>query len=265
MRPTLSVEFRFLIWANLAVAIIFGLLLFLLPTYTEIYAPWVFSHPRSAILIGVGYLSATVYYISVLRENDWVQARNGTLNLVVFSLVLLFATSTDWFAFRAYHPITLAWLFYYYANPLFVPMIARSQNAVTEGANEGKVSIASSWRAWLSVRGIFYLAVALFMFLFVDAARNVWPWPTAELDLRVFTGFIAVVGLSGAAAIATVSWQRLRLGLVFSGALGLLHLVGLLAGRAEYNWSAPLGVLLPIMYAEWFLTSLALHVVYRRQ
>ncbi|MEK7326712.1 MAG: hypothetical protein AAB217_15825, partial [Chloroflexota bacterium] len=88
---------------------------------------------------------------------------------------------------------------------------------------------------------------------------------TAGLDLRVFTGFIAVVGLSGAAAVATVSWQRLRLGLVFSGALGLLHLVGLLAGRAEYNWSAPLGILLPVIFAEWFLTSLALHAVYRKQ
>ncbi|MBI3243994.1 MAG: hypothetical protein HYZ49_17060 [Chloroflexi bacterium] len=265
MRSALSLEFRFLIWANLGVAVIFGLLLFFLPTYTEIYAPWVFSHPRSAILIGVGYLSAAIYYVSVLRQNDWVQARNGALNLIVFSLVLLFATSTDWSAFRAYHPITLAWLFYYYANPLFVPMIARSQNIITQGASEGEVEVAPPWRAWLSIRGIFYLAVALFIFLFVDTARNVWPWPTTGLDLRVFTGFIAVVGLSGAAAIATVSWQRLRLGLVFSGALGLLHLVGLLAGRVEYNWSAPLGILLPVMFAEWFLTSLALHVVYRKQ
>ena len=263
MRNALSLEFRSLIFVNLAVAIVFGFLLSLFPTYTALYAPWVFGHPRSAIVIGVGYLSACVYYSLVLRTNDWVQARNGTLNLVIFSLVLLAATSTDLAAFRLYHPITLAWLFYYYANPLFVPMLSRLQD--TEANDDGAI-LSPLWRGWLIIRGILYLAVALIIFLFAPAVAANWAWSSPfAVDLRVFTGFISVTGLSGIAALWGPNWNRLRLGLVFTGSLGILNLIGLLLNGSDYNFSTSAGMWLPIMFAEWFLTPLVMYFVYRKK
>jgi hypothetical protein len=107
MRTTLIFEFRVLFLAILAVIVPFGLLLYVLPSATLTYWAWNIANPRSAILIGSAYVAATVYYILVLRENDWLQVRYGLGGLNIFSLALLVATAMHWERFKAYHPTTL--------------------------------------------------------------------------------------------------------------------------------------------------------------
>ena len=67
------------------------------------------------------YLAGIVYFILVLRANEWAQVRNGLGALFLFCLFLLFASVADFSPFRPYHPYTLIWLIIYYTGPEEAP------------------------------------------------------------------------------------------------------------------------------------------------
>ncbi len=54
------------------------------------------------------------------------------------------------------------------------------------------------------------------------------------------------------------SWHGMRLNFILTAAIALLQLIALAAGTGAYNVDAPLGVLLPLMFAEWLLTAAVL-------
>src|SRR5919202_1601779 len=257
MRTTLIMEFRALFLAILAVVVPFGLLLYLLPSATSTYWAWDIENPRSSILIGAAYTSAIVYYVLVLRENDWIQVRHGFGGLIVFSLVLLAATAVHWESFKAYHPTTLVWLAFYYSGPLLVPPLFRLQvERMRIGATTAP-QIAPAWRIWLIVRGIFYSLLALLIFVFAYPISTMWPWPIEPLDLRVFTAQVAIVGWSGFPALrGELLWRGHRLFLVLVGMIGLLQLLGLSLGTTSYTWNSLIGVVLPLTFLEWLVTPL---------
>ena len=72
-------EFRILFWAILSIIVPFGLLLYFLPGDTGVYWAWEIVHARSAILIGAAFLGAVLYYIMLLKQNDWLQAMNAAV------------------------------------------------------------------------------------------------------------------------------------------------------------------------------------------
>src|SRR5215210_152842 len=148
MRTTLTIEFRALFLAILAVIVPFGLLLYVLPSATAIYWAWNIADPRSAILIGSAYAGATVYYVLLFQANDWLQVRYGLGGLIVFSLVLLAATAVHWETFKAYHPTTLVWLAFYYSGPLLVPPLFRLQIERKRSGATTAPQIAPAWRIW---------------------------------------------------------------------------------------------------------------------
>ena len=266
LRTTLTIEFRALLLAFLSVVVLFGLLLYLLPSATSTYWAWNIANPRSSILIGAVYVAASAYILLILRENDWLQVRNRLGAFVVFSLILLVATAVHWESFKPYHPTTLAWLAFYYSAPLLVPLVSRLQIEPTGSAAITGLQIARGWRAWLIARGIFYSLLALFIFVFADLISTIWPWSIDPLVLRVFTGQVAIIGWDGFAALrGELMWRGYRLGLVFVGSIGLLQLVGLLLGTTPYHWASVIGFVLPLMFLEWVMTPLLVFATLRRR
>lgn len=263
----LSIEFRVLFLAILGVIVPFGLLLYFWPGRTDFYWAWNIANPRSAILIGAGYVGAIAYYLLALRENDWRQVRKGMGGLIVFSVVLLIATMADWDTFKVYHPITLVWLVFYYAGPFLVPALYRQQEARMPAApDRDEVPISSAWRAWLVARGASYALVALLGFIFADWLAGVWAWSIHPLELRVFTGQVAIIGWNAVAAFQPgLTWRGLRLGTYLTLAIGIIQLAGLLMHQTSYNWSSPFGVLLPLMFVEWVVTPLLLIWAHREK
>jgi hypothetical protein len=258
-------EFNVLFWAILGVIVPFGLLLVLLPTATETYWAWTIPHPRSSVLIGAGYVGAIAYYVLALKENDWSQVRNGMGGLIVFCLVLLFATTAHWDLFRPYHITTLVWLAFYYVGPLLVPILARVQTYRADATAGEGVPLAPAWRLWLVVRGLLYLGLAVVGLVLAAPLSDLWPWSIRALELQVFMGQFAIVGWNAMIAMRGAAlWRHHRLGLALSGAIGLVQLAGLLLSSAPYEGSSPLGWLLPLIFAEWLLTPLVMWGAYRR-
>jgi hypothetical protein len=265
-RATLTIEFRALLLAFLSVVVLFGLLLYLLPSTTFVYWAWNIANPRSSILIGAVYVASIAYILLVLRENDWLRVRYRLGAFIVFSLVLLGATAKHWESFKAYHPTTLAWLAFYYSAPLLIPLISWLQIGPAGGAAITGPQITRGWRVWLIARWIFYSLLALLIFVFADWISTIWPWSIEPLDLRVFTAQVAIIGWEGFAALrGKLQWRGHRLGLIFVGLVGLLQLAGLLLGMTPYDWSSVIGIVLPLMFLEWVMTPLLMFATQRRR
>jgi hypothetical protein len=266
MRGSLIAEFRWLYVVNLLIAVTFGVLLFILPGAVDIYGPWIIPNPHSAYLIGAAYVGAPFYYAAALRLNRWPEARNGVGGLVVFSLVLLVATMFHWDRFRPYLPTTLLWLVLYYLPPVGYPILSRVQEARTPNVTAPGVDISTGWRYWLITRGAVYAVLTVLGLVFASELAGAWPWPITPLEIRVFMGQVAINAWGGAIVLlGDLRWQHNRLGLVLTGAVGGAQLLGLLIGGAPYNWSSPLGILLPLMFAEWLLTTLFMLYTYRNR
>jgi len=266
MRRPLILEFRLLFFSILGVIIPFGALLYFFPSGTDTYWTWPIPEPRSAILIGSAYLGAILYYVAALRQNDWQQVENGLGGLILFSLVLLAATMAHWDAFKPYHPITLVWLAFYYGGPFLAPIFYRLQIERMGAASDEGIKVAPAVRAWLIARGVFYGVLALVGFTFANTIAAGWPWSIQPLEVRVFSGQIALVSWGGLIAIRSRrAWPWQRLGFLSAGAIGTVQLIGLLIGPTPYQASSPLGAFLPLMLAEWLVVAVVLFVLYRRR
>ena len=51
--------------------------------------------------------------------------------------------------------------------------------------------------------------------------------------------------------------------MLLSAAIALVQVIGLLIGPGAYNFGAPFGLLLPLMFVEWLVTNGALQILYR--
>jgi hypothetical protein len=264
---TLVPEFKVLFWAILGVIVPFGFLLYFFPSGTDSYWAWFIPHPRSAMLIGAGYLGAIAYYAALLRQNDWAQTQNGMGGLVIFCVVLLIATLLHWNIFKAYHLTTLVWLMFYYVGPFLVPIVHRLQrNYPSREAGFEEQVLPKGWRVWLAVRGFFYLALALFWVVSAPVVSLVWPWEIRALELRVFMGQVAIIGWNAIVVLhGGNGWRHLRLGMLLTAAIGTVQLVGLLAGPMAYDWSRGLGFFIPLMFVEWVATPVLMWLRFGRE
>lgn len=231
-------------------------LLYFFPDYSSIYWPWVVSHPRSAMLISAPYIGGLVYYLPGLFAKDWDTVKGGVAGLIIFSVVLLVPNIVHWGLFRPYHPITLVWFAVYYALPLFVPVINRIANATPLTISADAKRISPLLNRWLVVRGGIYGALAILGLVFAESITPLWPWAIQPIDLRVFMAAVATVGLAGLLALTSDRlWQRHRLGAMSTGIMGLALLIALFINPTPYNWAAPLGIPLLILYLDWVITS----------
>jgi hypothetical protein len=249
---------RFL-WATIGVIVPLATLLVLFPRHTAAYWMWVMRDPRSAVLVGAVYAGATLYYLLALLSDDWLEAQAGLEGIFTVSAVLLVAVVLHWEAVRSWHAMTLVWLPAYYVPLFFVPYLFRMERGWARLPRGGQALIPRAAAVWLTARGFLYAAMAATGFILAGTLSTVWPWAIDPVEVRMFLGQPATFILPGLAILrGNLLWRRHRLPLLYLGALGVIQLAALLALPTPYRWASPLGVLLPLMFTEWFLTPLVL-------
>jgi hypothetical protein len=258
-------ETRFFIWLAISVIAPFALILVVVPGRASEYWAWEIAQPRTAVLVGSIYFASTFYYLLLVRQRDWLLVQSSLRSLFVVAAWLLVAAMFHWRSFFPYRIMTLLWLITYYL-PLFAfPIVNRLQTERFGRAEkpEGR-QITRGWRVWLILRAAIFGPAAILVFILAPEVSAVWAWPIEPVNLRMFSGQIALFGAYQALAMGDGFWPRIRLFMLLTAMLATTQLVGLIVSGTPYVLSSPVGLLLPIMFVEWLATSLAMLWTYRR-
>ncbi|MBS1910604.1 MAG: hypothetical protein JST22_01335 [Bacteroidetes bacterium] len=263
---TITREARFFIWLVVAVIGPFGLLLYLYPGGAGEYWAWRIAQPRTAMMVGAIYFCCGFYYAYLARQREWLQLKSSLRSLFVVAAWLLVAAMFHWDDFFQYRVLTLTWLGAYYLPLFAIPILFRIQSE-RFGRDEDitGVHLATGWRVWLIARAVVYGPLAVAIFIHASTISTYWPWPIEPLNIRIFSGQIAVFGAFPALAMGDGLWRRIRLFMMLTAGLAVAHLVALLVNGTPYNINAPAGRWLPAMFAEWLITSAALLWSYRNR
>ncbi|HLF82070.1 MAG TPA: hypothetical protein VI410_09895 [Anaerolineales bacterium] len=262
---TVARETRFLIGLTIAVIAPFGFLLYLFPSSAGDYWAWEIAQPRTAMLVGSIYFATSIYYVLLSRQREWLLLQSSLRSLFVVAVWLLVAAMFHWQSFFPYRLMTLIWLITYYLPLMSFPILNRLQ--AERGGNAEKPAgrqIIRGWRTWLILRAAIYGPTAILLFVFAPQVSAAWPWPIEPVNLRMFSGQIAVFGAYQALAMQDGFWQRIRLFMLCTAMLATAHLVGLLLSGTPYDSSAPVGALLPLMFVEWLATGLGMLWTHRK-
>jgi hypothetical protein len=263
-RRTIAPQTRVYLWLLVGVIACWGLPLYLYPQGAATYWAWQAANPRSAVLVGAIYFVSAIYYIRLAFEREWLQVRTCLKSLFVVAAWLLVVAMVEWRSFYPYRPETMLWLAAYYLPLFALPIIFRLQRERFTPDQTAGPRIARGWQNWLIVRGSVYAAAALLAFVYASDLTNMWPWPIEPVNVRMFSGQLALFGVFPAFAIEDGLWRRLRHFFAIGGLLGVAHLVGLWTTGGAYDSSSTIGLALPLVFAEWALTSGTLWLIYGR-
>lgn len=263
MQP-LTAQMRALVSSILVAVVPWVIVLGLFPSHTSFHWMWPMDDPRSAVLVGAVYAGAAVSYVAALRLNDWRQTKIGLQGTFVVSAVLLTAVAIDWPTVRPYHAMTLLWLLAYYGPLFLIPILFRREERLGDPReNDAEPALSSWWRYWLVLRGAFYFGLTVTGFVFAQAIAARWPWPIDALEVRMFMAQPATFAWAAVdLARGAHGWRRYRLYFLYMAVLGVVQWLGLGLLRTPYDWGAPLGVALAVLFAEWIVTPALLLLVY---
>lgn len=263
---TVARETRFFLWLVVAVIGPFGLLLYLYPGGAGDYWAWTIAEPRTAMLVGAIYFTCGMYYVVLARQQEWLQLKASLRSLFVVAAWLLIAGMFHWEDFYPYRALTLTWLGAYYLPLFAIPILFRLQRD-RFGAQEDPTGtrMAGGWRGWLIVRAVIYGLFALFLFIHAHDLPRFWPWPIEPLNIRIFSGQVAVFGAFPAIVMQDGLWRRMRLFMVLTAMLGAAQLIALVVSSTPYGMHTAGALVLPVMFGEWLVTAGALLAVYRNR
>lgn len=242
----------------------FGVPLYLFPGRAGDYWAWTVADPRTAMLIGSVYFVPTIHYSLLLFEREWLYVQTTLRSLFVVAAYLLVVAMFHWESFYPWRPLTLSWLFSYYLPLLFLPILFRHQNE-RFGApeDEGGRRIAPAWRAWFRTRAVIYAAAAVAMCAATPRVAGMWPWPIEPVNLRMFSGQVAMFGAFPAFVLLDGSWNRMRRFMRLLGMMAVAHLLLFNLPVGPFEMSRPLAIPLMLMSVEWLATATGMWLTHR--
>ncbi len=242
-------------FAIVALIVIFGAGLLILPGVVQPRWPWTIT-PFNAAFLGGVYLSELVLVLVVIANNRWSPGR------LIIPMSLCFVTVVT--------VVSVLWLGKFDSGKWSVPawFIAYVGSIVIIGyyflkyrnlppANPAPPP--ASWRLLLLIQGILLVLYGLGLLLLPATFSSFWPWkidqPGSALHAQMYsavflTGGLGSLLLSRAAAPA----EYLTLG-VTEIALGLVSIVGMAlvdANLKKINWFAPGTILWLAIFAVIF-------------
>lgn len=265
-RDTVATAVRVYIALVIAVIATFGLPLYLYPSGAPQYWAWTVAEPHTAMLVGSVYLVSSIYYVLLYRERDWIRIEMSLRSLFVVAAWLLVAAMFHWSSFYPYRVQTLSWLGAYYLPLFLLPILFKLQKERFGPFDTTRdVRIAAGWRWWLRARTVVYGTSALLLFYLAPSLPSVWPWPIEPVNLRMYSGQVAVFGAFAGIAMKEGSWRRMELFMLITAMMGVAHLALLLLPVGSYDWSkagAWPAILTPV---EWLVTSVGMYLAHRRR
>jgi hypothetical protein len=181
----------------LALAVVNGLFLYLVPGAADTDYAWSIKPPVAAAFLGAGYLAGTVATgLVVFATRYWRSLRMLALPLVVLSVLLIAATIIHEDRFKWDYPLTWVWTVVYVGVPFGVAFLWRRQE-------RAEPPVPPADRALLPLRlasgviGAVVLVVALTLFFAPEGSLAAdWPWALTPLLARATGAWYAMIGTS---------------------------------------------------------------------
>jgi hypothetical protein len=186
--------------------------LYLRPELSGERFAWKIQPAFTAFWIGSGYLGGAWYFAGVVRARRWHQVTLGLPPVCAFVWAMLAVTVLHWERFDIHHLPFQLWLILYVVTPVLIPALwfaNRRRDPVQPDAAAAIVPRrVRTAMAWI---GAILVALALWMFVFPQAAIGVWAWKLTPLTARVMAGWFSLSGVGGLVLASEPRWSAWRL------------------------------------------------------
>ena len=230
------------------------IILYIFPNDTDRLFAWTIRPSMTPIMIGAGYTSGTYFFVRLAAGGKWHWYTHGLPAITAFTWFMALATFLHWDRFHHDQITFYIWLGLYVVTPILVPIIWL-RNRVTDPITPeaGEVIVPSVVRLLMGIIGGGLTLLAVFMFLFPEAAISIWPWQLTPLTARVLGGWFALLGVAELGLARDPRWSSWRILLVSQAIALALIALGVVRAWSDFNQSNPLtwvfvaGTTLPVL------------------
>jgi hypothetical protein len=209
-------------------ALVAGVLLFVLSEETDRFFSWTIQPPLTAAFLGAAYWAACVLFAWAARQRSWERGRLAVPPVLTVAVLLLVATLIHLDKFDFDSVFGWFWLVVYVVvPPLLVGLLwLQSRAPATRMPTRRDAPI---WlRAVLAVQALVMLGVGVALFVAPSDADSLWPWTLTPLTARAVGTFLVGLGVAAAHACAEGDLGRIRGAAAAYALLGALELVAAL-------------------------------------
>jgi hypothetical protein len=214
---------------------------------TEKFFSWTIASALTAAIFGSFYLAASVITATATPLRAWVRARPAVPG--TFALVALIEIATLWnfapFREHLHAPDGITnfefwlWIGAYTVEPIGLTIGMLLQRRMPGVDPPTMERLPRWWRTCAWVGGVGSIATGAFLFLFPNAAADIWSWPLTRLTAQVLGSWFVASGLVMAwAAHEDDRWRLLVPALGFT-ALGPVQLVAIARFSEEIDFGNP--------------------------
>ena len=222
-------------------------LLYLLPSQTEVTFAWTITPTLTAMFLASAYVGGIVFFVHVLRTPRWHRVKYGFPAVLVFATLLSIATFLHWDRFHFGHISFFTWVTLYVTTPVLV-LVAIFRNWRADSSVAGRTQneqrdyrIARGPRVVIATVGIVAFACGIVLFInpapFVDS----WAWQLTPLTARVVGAVLTLPGVVNVWLLVDPRWSSFRL--IFQAEIVSLAFIALaiVFARGDIAWDRPAG------------------------
>ncbi|HSJ18604.1 MAG TPA: hypothetical protein VK920_10965 [Solirubrobacterales bacterium] len=205
-------------------ALIAGVLLFVLASETDRFFSWTIEPPATAAFLGAAYWAACVLLAWAAAQRSWPRVRPAIPPVFVIAVLLLVATLIRLDKFDLDSIFGWFWLVVYVTVPPLLALLVLRQHRAAGPVHPGAGGIALGARALLIAQATVMLALGGALFVAPTSADALWPWTLTPLTAEAIGAFLVGFGIAAAAALWEDDLDRLEGAALAYTTLGVLEL-----------------------------------------
>lgn len=232
-RP-LKPETRWWLYFDSLLVLVAGIQLFVLSDQTDRYFAWTINPPITAAFLGASYWGGLALVLLSARERIWAYARPSIPSVWLFSTLTLVATILHLDRFHMNSAFGWIWLVVYIVIPFLLPLLFARQQLRGDLADPPHTNPLPTWlRVSLAAQAVILITLGAMVFVAPQTAGTLWPWTLTPLTGRAVAAWLIGIGCVAANALWEGDLRRVRVAMISSTVLGLLHCLVV----ARHAWS----------------------------
>jgi hypothetical protein len=233
--------------------------LYFWPADTGRLFAWPIKPPLTAMVLASVYLGGAYFFLRAARASSWHTIKAGFPPVATFAGLLGIATLVHWDKFSHSHVAFWLWAGLYFTTPFLVAGVWLANRRFEDRTLHGDVVVTPPVARIVGAIGVLAVVTGLFLFVFPQAAIDVWPWTLTPLTARVM-GAIFMLGRAAVGAFNERRWSAFRLMVQVEVFMLALILVAAVRAGGDLAPSNALTWLFGAGFAGTLIASIVLYV-----